>query len=83
MMADHDQMIKLQNQRVIPFGFRKGNTEHLVTSSNLCIVFGSIYSILGTNKKKLSTFIVDCGWRESRLPSLARVLLCLLRVGVP
>ena len=34
-------------------------------------------------KKTILTFILDRGWRESRLPSLARVLLCLVRIGVP
>ena len=27
--------------------------------------------------------VVDSGWRSSRLPSLARVILCLVRVVVP
>ena len=34
------------------------------------------------HRRTLFTFIVDGGWRESRLPSLAGVLLCLVRVGV-
>ena len=40
------------------------------------------YSIQGT-ERTLFIFIVDRGQRQSRLPSLARVLLCLFRVGVP
>ena len=43
--------------------------------------FWSIYSILGTEKTQF-TCIVDHDWRESRLQSLAIVMLCLVRVGV-
>ena len=37
--------------------------------------------MLGT-QKALFIFIMDSGWRESSLTSLARVMLCLVRVGV-
>ena len=43
----------------------------------------NLLSARDRRKKTLFTFIVDRGWRKSRLPSLARVLLCLFRVGVP
>ena len=35
----------------------------LVTSSQLYLVFWSIYSIQETEEKNTFTFIVDCGWR--------------------
>ena len=56
----------------------------LVSSLELFLVF-FLYQFTqykGQNKTIL-TFILDRGWRESRLPSLARVLLCLVRIGVP
>ena len=76
-------MVKLQKYYVIPFGFTKGNTEYL--SYQLRVISSFLINLLNTwaRKKKHFTFIVDCGWRASRLPSLARVLLCLVRVGVP
>ena len=74
-------MIKLQNHCVIPFGFKKENRTIFVTSLELYLFFFFNYLLLGT-EKTLSTFIVDLGWREIRLPSLARVLLCLVRLGV-
>ena len=45
-------------------------------------IFWLIYSIQGTEKKHIYSS-VDQGWRKSMLPSLARFLLCLVRVGVP
>ena len=74
-------MIKLKNHCVIPFGFRKGNTEHF--GYQLKAMYSLLINLLNTrDQKKLSTFIVDRHWRESRLPRLAKVLLCLIRVGV-
>ena len=52
-----------------------------MSSSELYLVFKPIYSILRT-EKKVFTFFTHPGWGESRLPSLARVLLCLVGVGV-
>ena len=52
---------------------------HLVIlSSELYLVLPWINSILGT--KKPISCIVDCDWRESRLPWLDSVLICLVRV---
>ena len=51
---------------VFPFGFRKWKAGNLlVPSSELHLVFVSIYSILGI-EKVLNTCIVDCDSRESR-----------------
>ena len=44
-------------------------------------ILGLNYPILGTEKAVYSC-TVDCDWRESRLPWLDRVLLCLVRVGL-
>ena len=46
--------------------------------------FRSIYSVLGT-EQTIFICMVDCGWRESNLPSLPRVLswlvsFCVVRV---
>ena len=77
------RIIKLQNHFVIPFGFWKGKTDNLsyqfIAISNFFVTF------LNTRERKKNqfTFIVDRGWRQSRLSSLARVLLCLVIVGVP
>ena len=56
----------------------------LVSSLELFLVKKKI-NLLNTRgeNKTVFTFILDRGWRESRLPSLARVLLCLVRIGVP
>ena len=59
----------------------KEKLETSASSSEPYQVYPSIYSILGT-EKPLFTCIIDHGRTESRLPSLARVLLCLVRVGV-
>ena len=77
-------MTKLQNHCVVPFGFKKGKTEHF--SYHLRATFSFLINLLNTGdrKKKKIYFFVDLGWRESRLPSLARVFfLCLVRGGVP
>ena len=74
-------MVKLQKHCVIFSVVEKAKMYNLVTSSELYLLFQSIYSILGT-KKPLFTFDVDKGWRESRFSSLAGVLLILVRVGV-
>ena len=61
------------------FGLRKEkNLKMLVTSSELYLLVWSIYSIQGTEEEKNNLLV---SW--SRLPSLARVLLCLGKVGVP
>ena len=78
-------MIKLKNHCVISFGFRKGKTEHFSFQFRAISSFFFFYQFTqykGQNKT-VFTFILDRGWRESRLPSLARVLLCLVRIGVP
>ena len=54
--------MKFHHHRVIPFGFKTGKLKTLVISSKLNIVFGSIYSIQGT-EKNLFTFTVDRGLR--------------------
>ena len=55
-----------------------------VLGTSLELYFCFLINLLNTREetKTLFTFIVDCGWK-SRLPSLARVLLCLVRVGGP
>ena len=54
----------------------------LVTSSELYLVF--LINLLSTrDKKMLVTLNMDSVLRESRLPSLAKVMFCLVRVGVP
>ena len=67
---------------VFPFGLRKGKTgKFIVPSSELYLVFGGIYSILGI-EKVLNACIVDCDWRVSRLPWLDEVLVCFVGVGL-
>ena len=64
------------------FGIRKEKNGNLVVPSfELYIFLGLNYPILGTEKAVYS-FTVDCDWRDSRLPCLDRVLLCLVRVGL-
>ena len=76
------KIIKFQKHCVIPFGFKKGKTWNLVVcSSELHLVFGWIYSILGT-ERDLLTCIVDRDWRMKWLPWLDRALLCLVGVGL-
>ena len=72
-------MIKLLNNCVIPFGFRKGKTENFSYQLRPISIF--LVSLLNARDRK-NTFIVDCAWRESRLPSLTIVLLCLVLVGL-
>ena len=48
----------------------------------LYIVFDQFIQYLGQEKTHC-TFIVNRSWRESRIPSLLRVLLFLVQVGVP
>ena len=55
----------------------------LVSSLELFLVFFNQFTQYKGQNKTVFTFILDRGWRESRLPSLARVLLCLVRIGVP
>ena len=66
----------------IPFGFRRGKTENLVVpSSDLYLFFWM--NLLDTRDRKSPIFLYcDCDWRESRLPWLDRVLLCLAGVGL-
>ena len=71
------RVIKFQICWVILFGFRKFCCYQLIALPS----FWSIYLIRGTGKS-LFTGIVDPGCRGSRLPILAKVLLCLFRVGV-
>ena len=71
---------KVSKACVFPFGFRKGKTGNLIgRKSVLYLVSGSIYSIIG-KEKALYTCILDCDWRESRLPWLNRVMLCFVKV---
>ena len=76
-------MIKLQNHYDIQFGFRKAKTESF--SHQIRAISYFLINLLNTRDIQGNpfTFIVDRGWRESRLPNLAKVLLCLVRVGVP
>ena len=60
----------------------KENLYILVTNSELYLVFWSVYSIQGT-EKIVFTFIVNRSWRYIMLKSLARVMLCMVRVDVP
>ena len=55
----------------------------LVSSLELFLFFFNQFTQYKGQNKTVFTFILDRGWRESRLPSLARVLLCLVRIGVP
>ena len=59
---------------VILFGFSKGNTEHFVISAKLYQVFFWKIFVKKRDRKTIFTFIIDHGWRWSRLPRLARVL---------
>jgi hypothetical protein len=76
-------MIKYQSRWVIPLDFWKQDNWTFCISQirAIPIFFKSIYLILGT-EKALFSGIVDPGCRETRLPIMARVLLCLVRVGV-
>ena len=75
------ELSNLKTTVIIHLVLAKEKLETLASSSELYKVCPSIYSILGT-EKTLFTCIVDHGRRESMLPSLARVLLFLVRVCV-
>ena len=75
------KIIKFQNHCVILFGFRKGKTGFLCC--RLRAISSFLINLLNTRgKNALYIFIVDRGLRDSSLPSLARVMLHLVRVGV-
>ena len=63
----------------IPFDFRKGK----IWLFQLRAITSFQISLLNIRHRKgLYSWIVDCDWRESRLPWLDRVLLWLLEVGL-
>ena len=68
---------------VIPFGFRKEKTESLRYQFLAIFAFDQFTQYKGQKKNPMH---FNCGpllKAESRLPSLAKVLSCLVRVGVP
>ena len=76
-------MIKLQNHCVFPFGFSKGKTDNFSYQDGDIYIFAANLFNTRDRQKQQFAFTADYGWRESRFPSLARVLLCLVRIVVP
>ena len=65
----------------IPFGLKKGKSENFTGPAQTYLHFWM--NLLNTrDRKSLSSCIAECDWRESRLPWLDKVLLCLVGVGL-
>ena len=61
---------------VFPIGFRRGKTGNLIFASS------ELHLVNTRHRNVLNTCIVDCDWRESRLPWLDRVLLFFFGIGL-
>ena len=74
------RIVKLLSHCVFPFGFRQGKTENF--RYQFRAIFTILIILLNTRDRKPNLFLLWTLVGGRVIPSLARVLLCLVRIGV-